>query len=104
MSQKTKMKKAVVTVVGVKNRCRKRDSHSFNLPELPEENFNQEEAEKEAITTVLKNMKTIERVLFSVHPFDMEDIGEGVIVRRYTIALGMNTRKDITERVKAGAK
>ena len=104
MSNITKMKQAVVTVVGIKNRCRKRDNHSFDLPEVPAENFNQEDAEREAIATALRNMKTVERVLFSVHPYDLEDIGEGVIVRSYTIALGMNTRIDLTDRVKAGAK
>ncbi len=96
---KTKMKQASVTVVGIKNRCRKRDHHTFNLPEVLAENFNQEEAEREALVTVRRNMKTIERVLFSVHPYDLEDIGDGCIVRSYTIALGMNTRIDLTDRL-----
>lgn len=93
------MKQASITVVGIKNRCRKRDHHTFNLPEVPAEQFNQDDAEREGLALARRNMKTIERVLFSVHPFILEDIGEGVIVRSYTIALGMNRRIDLTDRL-----
>lgn len=84
---KREMKQATVYCVGVKVRCRKEDRHSFNLPELPAEEFNQENAEREALAIVRRNMKTVRYAKMSVHPFMLEDDGH-MLIRSFSIGLG----------------
>lgn len=99
-NQKIEMKQASVYCVGIKKRCRNVDHHTLKLPEVLASEFSSEQALTDAIALVGQSMKTVQQAKLTVHPFAMEDLGNGVIVRSYTIALGFAKSLDITEAVR----
>lgn len=91
---KTQMKQATIYCVGIKNRCRKFDRHTLNLPERAAEQFDADQALKDAVEIVRRTMKTVTNARLTIHEFTLENDGHGLI-RSFSIALGQDKSVDI---------
>jgi len=85
---KRKIMEATVYATGIKKRCRKIGHHSFVLGEVPEQEATAALLDR-AVVRVNANMQKITgQVYLRLHPIELEDLGDGLVIRTYEISLG----------------